>query len=67
MKLIEALNLVAQATEPANAGKITRAGYVQLESALTALATALKPQLEAEQAAQPAPAADDKVVEMPKS
>lgn len=55
MKITEAINVLAQATEPANAGKITRAGYVQLENALATLITELKPKLVAEsEAAQSA-------------
>lgn len=38
----EALNVLDQATQPENAGKISRVGYVQANAALMQLAEAVK-------------------------
>lgn len=38
----EALAILSKATEPENAGRISRAGYVQINLALVAIEAALK-------------------------
>jgi predicted RNase H-like nuclease len=48
MTITESLNIIAAATEPANAGKSTRADYFRIQIAIETLASALKPKLDAE-------------------
>jgi hypothetical protein len=43
MTTAEALMLLNHATQPQNAGKITREGYAQLQIALEVIAEAIKP------------------------
>ena len=43
MTIKEALQMIDDATQPANAGKISRAGYQAIEAALVTIKSALEP------------------------